>query len=197
MARGLRRAPAATEPTGNGRRRRWPWGLEHPWLTRSARLLCLAAVAALLSSSGLPAAQVYAVPGRPALTRSFGVQPRGLPRPSRTALRSQFASQKGGQKAKKALQKKQEKTEQRKKKDNVIEMDGRVLMHSRNIFKVELENGAEVQCTLAGKLRMNSIKVLEGDKVTVELSPFDLTRGRITFRTINTALLDADKKKKG
>jgi len=69
-------------------------------------------------------------------------------------------------------------------------------MHSRNVFKVMLTNGAEVQCTLAGRLRMNSIKVLEGDKVTVELSPFDLTRGRITFRTIDRSLLETDKQKK-
>jgi len=89
---------------------------------------------------------------------------------------------------------KEEKT--RKKKENAIEMEGTVLMHSRNIFKVQLSNGAEVSCTLAGKLRMNSIKVLEGDSVTVEMSPFDLTRGRIVFRTINSALLDGDKKDK-
>mmetsp|Transcript_65498 Transcript_65498/g.126412 ORF Transcript_65498/g.126412 Transcript_65498/m.126412 type:complete len:233 (-) Transcript_65498:25-723(-) len=85
--------------------------------------------------------------------------------------------------------------EVKKKKDNVIEMDGRVIMHSRNIFKVELTNGAEVDCTLAGRLRQNSIKVLEGDAVTVELSPFDLSRGRITFRRIDSSLLESKEAK--
>merc|ERR1719242_593323 len=86
----------------------------------------------------------------------------------------------------------------RKKKDNVIEMDGKVIMHSRNVWKVELTNGAEVDCTLAGRLRQNSIKVMEGDSVTVELSPFDLSRGRITFRRIDSSLLEskADKAKR-
>eukprot|EP00913_Durusdinium_trenchii_P029131 g27311.t1 len=69
-------------------------------------------------------------------------------------------------------------------KDDVIELEGTVVVHSRNVFKVLLSNGAEVQCTLAGKLRMNNIKVMEGDAVTVEMSPFDLTKGRIVFRTI-------------
>ncbi|CAJ1367510.1 unnamed protein product [Effrenium voratum] len=73
---------------------------------------------------------------------------------------------------------------ERKKRDDVIELDGTVVQHSRNFFKVLLANGAEVQCTLAGKLRMNNIKVMEGDSVTVEMSPFDLTKGRIVFRTI-------------
>lgn len=73
---------------------------------------------------------------------------------------------------------------ERKKKDDVIELEGNVVAHSHNNFKVLLTNGAEVQCTLAGKLRMNNIKVMEGDAVTVEMSPFDLTRGRIVFRTI-------------
>merc|ERR1712187_338374 len=86
--------------------------------------------------------------------------------------------------------------ETKKPKENVIEMDGTVMMHSRNIFKVALSNGAEVQCTLAGKLRMNSIKVLEGDKVTVELSPFDLARGRITFRSIDKSVFETEKDKK-
>ena len=73
---------------------------------------------------------------------------------------------------------------ERKKREDVIELEGTVVVHSRNIFKVLLSNGAEVQCTLAGKLRMNNIKVMEGDSVTVEMSPFDLTKGRIVFRTI-------------
>merc|ERR1712151_635109 len=78
---------------------------------------------------------------------------------------------------------------QKKKKDDVIELEGEVTMHSRNIFKVMLVNGIEVQCTLGGKLRMNNIRVMEGDRVTVEMSPFDLSRGRITFRSINQELL--------
>eukprot|EP00929_Paragymnodinium_shiwhaense_P002140 TRINITY_DN102342_c0_g1_i1.p1 TRINITY_DN102342_c0_g1~~TRINITY_DN102342_c0_g1_i1.p1 ORF type:complete len:255 (-),score=75.29 TRINITY_DN102342_c0_g1_i1:85-849(-) len=84
----------------------------------------------------------------------------------------------------------------KKPKDDVIEMKGMVLQHSRNVFKVQLENGIEVQCTLAGKLRLNRIKVLEGDQVTVEMSPFDLTRGRITFRTIDKSAFQSPAEKK-
>eukprot|EP00933_Yihiella_yeosuensis_P007499 TRINITY_DN112577_c0_g1_i1.p1 TRINITY_DN112577_c0_g1~~TRINITY_DN112577_c0_g1_i1.p1 ORF type:complete len:189 (+),score=39.47 TRINITY_DN112577_c0_g1_i1:56-622(+) len=76
---------------------------------------------------------------------------------------------------------------ERVKKDDVIEMEGEVLSICHNNFKVELENGAEVDATLAGKLRMNRIKVYPGDAVTVEMSPFDLTKGRIIFRTIKLA----------
>ena len=50
------------------------------------------------------------------------------------------------------------------------------------MFKVELENGHEVLAHVSGKIRMHYIKILPGDKVTVELSPYDLTRGRITYR---------------
>ncbi len=50
------------------------------------------------------------------------------------------------------------------------------------IFKVKLENGHEILAHISGKLRMNYIRILPGDKVTVELSPYDLTRGRITWR---------------
>ena len=49
-------------------------------------------------------------------------------------------------------------------------------------FKVKLENGHEIIAHISGKMRMNFIKILEGDKVSVELSPYDLTRGRITYR---------------
>lgn len=84
----------------------------------------------------------------------------------------------------------------KKPKDDVIEMKGMVLQHSRNVFKVALENGIEVQCTLAGKLRKNNIKVLEGDSVTVEMSPFDLTRGRITFRSIDKSIFETPAEKK-
>lgn len=50
------------------------------------------------------------------------------------------------------------------------------------IFRVKLDNGHEVQAHLSGKLRMNTIRILEGDTVTVELSPYDLSQGRITWR---------------
>merc|ERR1740138_1753809 len=84
---------------------------------------------------------------------------------------------------------------QKQKKTDVIELEGEVLLHARNLWKVMLSNGMEVQCTLGGKLRRNNIRVLEGDRVTVEMSPFDLTRGRITFRSINSELLKTDKEK--
>jgi len=51
------------------------------------------------------------------------------------------------------------------------------------MFRVELENGHKVLAHISGKMRMHFIKILPGDKVTVELSPYDLTRGRITYRT--------------
>merc|ERR1712217_593138 len=89
-----------------------------------------------------------------------------------------------------AAQKKLDRMEANKKeKENVIEMDGVVMQHARNLFKVTLDNGAECQCTISGRLRMNKIRVLEGDTVTVELSPFDLTRGRITFRKIDKSAM--------
>mmetsp|Transcript_28336 Transcript_28336/g.65676 ORF Transcript_28336/g.65676 Transcript_28336/m.65676 type:complete len:191 (+) Transcript_28336:97-669(+) len=72
-----------------------------------------------------------------------------------------------------------------RKKEDKIEINGVVIQHARNLWKVELENGAVVPCTIGGRLRKASIKVIEGDKVTVEMSPFDLTRGRITYRTID------------
>ena len=69
-------------------------------------------------------------------------------------------------------------------KDDVIEFEGTVLEALPNaMFKVELPNGHVVLAHISGKLRMNFIKILPGDKVTVELSPYDLTRGRITWRS--------------
>lgn len=66
---------------------------------------------------------------------------------------------------------------------DVIEVQGRVLEALPNaMFKVELENGHEVLAHISGKIRMNFIKILAGDRVTVELSPYDLSRGRITYR---------------
>ena len=69
------------------------------------------------------------------------------------------------------------------KKDDVIEVEATVLATLPNaMFKVELENGAVILAHVSGKIRMNYIRILPGDKVTVEISPYDLTRGRITFR---------------
>ncbi len=68
-------------------------------------------------------------------------------------------------------------------KSDVIEMKGTVIDALPNsIFKVELENGHQIIAHVSGKIRMNFIYILPGDKVTVEMSPYDLTRGRITYR---------------
>ena len=68
-------------------------------------------------------------------------------------------------------------------KEDVIEVEGPVIESLPNTnFKVELENGYVVLAHISGKLRMNYIKILPGDKVKVELSPYDLTKGRITWR---------------
>ena len=68
-------------------------------------------------------------------------------------------------------------------KEDVIEVEGTVIESLPNTnFKVELENGYVVLAHISGKLRMNYIKILPGDKVKVELSPYDLNRGRITWR---------------
>lgn len=69
------------------------------------------------------------------------------------------------------------------KKQSLIEMQGVVTQClSNGIFRVKLENGFQVLTHLSGKIRRNYIRILLGDKVTVELSPYDLTRGRIVFR---------------
>ena len=68
-------------------------------------------------------------------------------------------------------------------KKDVIEVEGKVLDALPNaMFKVKLENDHEIIAHISGKLRMNFIRILPGDKVTVELSPYDLTKGRITWR---------------
>ena len=68
-------------------------------------------------------------------------------------------------------------------KADVIEIEGTVVEKLPNAkFKVELENGHQVLAHISGKLRTNFIKILPGDKVTLELSPYDLTKGRITWR---------------
>lgn len=68
-------------------------------------------------------------------------------------------------------------------KDDVIEMQGSVLEALPNaMFQVQLESGQIILAHVSGKLRMNFIRILPGDKVTLELSPYDLSRGRITWR---------------
>jgi translation initiation factor IF-1 len=68
-------------------------------------------------------------------------------------------------------------------KDDAIQVEGKVLETLPNaMFRVELENGHKVLAHISGKMRMHFIKILPGDKVTVELSPYDLSRGRIIFR---------------
>ena len=68
-------------------------------------------------------------------------------------------------------------------KDDVIEMQGVVLEALPNaMFQVELESRHKILAPISGKIRMNFIRILPGDKVTIELSPYDLTRGRITWR---------------
>lgn len=69
-------------------------------------------------------------------------------------------------------------------KENVIETQGKVLSALPNAtFKVELENGATIICHISGKIRKNFINILPGDMVDVIISPYDTTKGRITYRT--------------
>ena len=71
-------------------------------------------------------------------------------------------------------------------KEEAIQVEGTIIEPLPNaMFRVELENGHKVLAHISGKMRMHFIKILPGDKVTVELSPYDLTRGRITFRSKN------------
>jgi len=68
-------------------------------------------------------------------------------------------------------------------KEKMIVADGNIMENLPNAsFRVKLENGHEVRAHISGKMRMHYIKILPGDKVTVELSPYDLSRGRITYR---------------
>ena len=68
-------------------------------------------------------------------------------------------------------------------KEDVLEIEGIVVEKLPNaMFKVELENGHQVLAHISGKLRKNFIRILPGDKVTMEMSPYDLTKGRITWR---------------
>lgn len=69
------------------------------------------------------------------------------------------------------------------KRDDAIELEGTVIEPLPNaMFRVELENGHKVLAHISGKMRMHYIRILPGDKVVVELSPYDLSRGRITYR---------------
>ncbi|GLB46627.1 translation initiation factor IF-1 [Philodulcilactobacillus myokoensis] len=68
-------------------------------------------------------------------------------------------------------------------KDDAIKVEGKVTETLPNaMFRVELENGHQVLAHISGKIRMHYIRILPGDRVTVELSPYDLTKGRITYR---------------
>ena len=70
-----------------------------------------------------------------------------------------------------------------KNKDNIIEFEAKVVdVLPNTMFKVELDNGHQILAHVSGKIRMNNIRILPGDRVTVELSTYDLTRGRITYR---------------
>ena len=72
-------------------------------------------------------------------------------------------------------------------KDDVIQMQGEIVDNLPNAtFRVKLENGHMVLGHISGKMRMNYIRILPGDKVTVQISPYDLTRGRITWRSKST-----------
>ena len=69
-------------------------------------------------------------------------------------------------------------------KSDVIEMEGKVIEALPNaMFQVELQGGHKILAHISGKMRMNFIRIYPGDKVTIELSPYDLTRGRITWRS--------------
>lgn len=63
-----------------------------------------------------------------------------------------------------------------------LEMEGEIIEANRGQFRVRTDNDMIILCTLSGKIRMHSVKILLGDRVTVEASPYDVTRGRIIFR---------------
>ena len=69
------------------------------------------------------------------------------------------------------------------KKEDIIEVQGTIVENLPNtMFKVQLDNGQYITAYISGKMRMHFIKILPGDKVTIALSPYDLTKGRITYR---------------
>ena len=68
-------------------------------------------------------------------------------------------------------------------KQNAITQDGQIIQELSNaMFRVELDNGIEIICHISGKIRMNYIRLMTGDRVKVEMSPYDLTKGRICYR---------------
>lgn len=72
-------------------------------------------------------------------------------------------------------------------KEEAIEVEGTIVEPLPNaMFRVELDNGHKVLAHISGKMRMHFIKILPGDRVTIELSPYDLSRGRVTFRAKNS-----------
>jgi len=82
-------------------------------------------------------------------------------------------------------------------KEEAIEMEGIVVENLPNTnFKVQLENGHIVTAHISGRMRKNYIRILMGDRVTVELTPYDLTKGRITFRNREAKDLNAAKEEK-
>jgi len=66
---------------------------------------------------------------------------------------------------------------------DMLELEGEVIDSSKGIFKVKVSDTHTAICTLGGKVRMNSVKILIGDKVKIEVSPYDTTRGRIIYRS--------------
>lgn len=68
-------------------------------------------------------------------------------------------------------------------KQSAITQDGKIIQELSNaMFRVELDNGIEIICHISGKIRMNYIRLMTGDRVKVEMSPYDLTKGRICYR---------------
>ena len=68
-------------------------------------------------------------------------------------------------------------------KQNIIEQTGTIIENlSNSMFRVELDNGVEIICHISGKIRVNNIRIMTGDRVKVEMSPYDLTKGRIVLR---------------
>jgi len=148
---------------------------------RSILLLCLA-----LLTLSLGEVRAFTVsPSTPLQTRLTGAQPLFQPiqsdAPTSTALFGKKEARAKGNERK-------NKTERvKKQKDDVIEVEAVVLESLPNaMFRCAIDGVAETQepvlATISGRIRKNFVKILVGDKVTIELSPYDLTRGRITFR---------------
>jgi translation initiation factor IF-1 len=152
-------------------------------MLRSLLLLCLAFL-----TLNLGEVRAFTVsPSKPLQTRSSAAHPSFQPVllnndiPSSTALFGKKAARAKGNERK-------NKTERvKKQKDDVIEVEAVVLESLPNaMFRCAIDGASETQepvlATISGRIRKNYVKILVGDKVTIELSPYDLTRGRITFR---------------